>query len=111
MKAMHNCAMCGGSFEASRRDARYCSAACRAAAWRGDEAVEQPAAMPGAIEREARVLLRRMGADESEHMAIAALACARAMDDPHTPPGALVGLSKELPEALRYLREVHSDDA
>lgn len=110
MKVTRSCAFCGGSFEASRRDARYCSPACRKAAWRGDSPVEQPAVMPGAITRETRAILRRLGVDDSDDIARAALNIAQAMDSPHTPPGALVSLSKALPEALAHLREVRERD-
>jgi len=101
--------ICEGWFEASRSDARYCSAACRKAAWRGAPKAKQPAALPGPITRETRAMLGRLGVDDSDEVARAALSCAAALDDPYTPPGALVGLSRALPEALEYLRGVHCD--
>jgi hypothetical protein len=104
------CVMCGESFEASRRDAKFCSPACRKAHWRGVPVLEQPAALPGPVTRETRAILAQLGVDDSDHVARAALACAAAMDSPHTPPGALVGLSKALPESLAYLREVYRRD-
>jgi hypothetical protein len=54
-------------------------------------------------------MLGRLGVDDSDEVARAALSCAAALDDPYTPPGALVGLSRALPEALEYLRGVHCD--
>lgn len=104
MKITRNCAQCGDPFEAARSDARYCSTACRKAKWSGKSAVRQPAALPGPIARETRVILGRLGVDDSDEVGRAAIACAAAMDDPSTPPGALVGLSRQIPETLRYLR-------
>ncbi|WP_238165393.1 hypothetical protein [Kribbella caucasensis] len=102
-----NCAICGDPFEAARSDRRYCSAACRKSAWRGAPAIEQPAELPGPVARETRVILGRLDVDlDRDHVGRAALRCAAALDDPNTPPGALVGLSRALPEALEYLREV-----
>lgn len=104
-----DCAICGNSFEATRSDARYCRAACRKAAWRGVPKATRPAALPGPIVRETRALLARYRVDGADEVARAALSCAAAMDDPGTPPAALVGLSKALPEALRYLRVAYSE--
>lgn len=106
MRVTRDCDICQAPFEASRSDARYCSAACRKAAWRGLPKAKQPAALPGPITRETRAILGRLGVDSSDDIGRAALSCAAALDHPATPPGALVGLSKALPETLAYLREV-----
>lgn len=110
MKVTRNCEICEGPFEASRSDARYCSATCRKAAWKGVSKAEQPTPLPGPIARETRAILGRLGVDDSNEVARAALSCAGALDDPYTPPGALVGLSRALPEALEYLRGVALED-
>jgi hypothetical protein len=109
MKVPKNCAACGTSFEASRSDAQYCSPTCRKAAWKGLPKVQQPTELPGPIARETRTILSRLGVDDSDDVGHAALACAAALDDPSTPPGALVGLSRALPETLEYLRGVPCD--
>lgn len=106
MKAIRNCEMCTAPFEASRSDARFCSPACRKLAWRGVPKAKQPASLPGPISRETRTILGLLGVDECDDIGRAALSCAAALDDPATPPGALVGLSRALPEALEHLREV-----
>ena len=108
MLVTKSCENCGDSFETARRDRRFCSPACRKASWRGVPAVERPSTLPGPIVRETRALLAKYGVDDANEVARAALRCAAAMDDPNTPAAALVGLSKALPESMRYLRGVYS---
>ena len=47
------CEVCGGSFEAKRRTARFCSSKCRVRAHRGAQVVELPAEKPARVTAEA----------------------------------------------------------
>lgn len=106
MKTTRLCRICGDPFESSRRDRVYCGGKCRKAAWRGVKpAPPVPRSLPGPIERATRVVLAAEGADVAADVAVAALRCAAALDDPQTPPSALVPLSRTLGDLAREMRE------
>jgi predicted nucleic acid-binding Zn-ribbon protein len=111
MHVMRGCAQCGELFEAGRRDARFCSPQCRKKSWKGVPSVPVPAELPGPVTRATRAELAKLGVDTADDVAKAALSCASALDNPGTPPGALVGLSRVLPESLDYLRWMSEVDA
>ena len=103
------CLWCGEPLATRNRRARYCGAACRSNAHRhGPRAVPIGDRQPrgGQIVAIVSAQLEALGCRlEDDDLARAALALARALDDPRTPPSALVPLSKELPAVLAYLRE------
>ena len=106
----HSCGACGASFESRRRDARFCSPKCRKAAWSGAPLIEPLPTLPGPVERETRAILAGLHVDGADDVARAAVRVAGALDDPNTPASALAGLSKALPGALAYLRQIHGED-
>lgn len=103
MKVVTNCAMCAEPFESSRRDARYCSPACRKAKWRGVKPVDQPVAMPGAVYRATRAWLAWIGAEGDVPNAV--LRMAEAIDAPSTSPSAVATLAGEMLRTTRELQE------
>lgn len=107
----HSCEACGEPFESRRRDARFCSPKCRKAAWAGAPLTKPPIALPGPVERETRAVLASIDIGGADDVARSAIRLAMALDDPGTPASALTGLSKQLPETVRWLRDLHGDGA
>src|SRR5215218_433769 len=104
------CLWCGEHLATSNRRARYCSASCRSRAHRdGPQAVAIVDREPSDGEIVAIVTrqLEALGVIE-EDLGRAALVCARAIESPQTSATALVALTRELPDLMRYLRERQS---
>lgn len=106
----HSCEACGAAFESRRRDARFCSPACRKAAWKGAPLLEPPPTLPGPVERETRRILSGLQVDGADDVARAAVRIAGALDDPATPASALGALSRQLPQTIAFLRAQGGDD-
>jgi hypothetical protein len=103
---MRDCATCGVPFEARRSDARFCSAACRAASHRGDIAAVIPLGVGGSVSvvdglaDSVRARIEAAGLVEEPH-AVATLKLAQMMEQ--TSGAAYAAMHRQLLSSLEKL--------